>query len=103
MQLHNPGVGVILDAGGMSMRVPGIVGSSRRQGNTFHLVWRVLEPLAAAGVDTQIIFLDDADALVLASPTYWYTVSSDMKRFIDRSYSLIQYPEDRQQIGRAHV
>ncbi|WP_319559492.1 flavodoxin family protein [Marispirochaeta sp.] len=39
--------------------------------------------------------IDKADALVLASPTYWYTVSSDMKRFIDRSYSLIQYPVSR--------
>lgn len=45
--------------------------------------------------------LDEADALVLASPTYWYTVTSDMKRFIDRSYSLIQYPNSRQEwIGK---
>ena len=37
--------------------------------------------------------LDQAQGVVLASPTYWYSVTSDMKRFIDRSYSLIQFPE----------
>jgi len=41
--------------------------------------------------------LDGADALVLASPTYWYSVTSDMKRFIDRSYSLIQFPISRKE------
>lgn len=41
--------------------------------------------------------LDQADALVLASPTYWYSVTSDMKRFIDRSYSLIQFPHTRKE------
>ena len=39
--------------------------------------------------------IDSADALVLGSPTYWYTVTSDMKRFIDRCYSLIQFPKNR--------
>lgn len=39
--------------------------------------------------------LDRADGLVLASPTYWYTVTSDMKRFVDRCYSLIRFPETR--------
>ena len=38
---------------------------------------------------------DDADVIILASPTYWYTVTSDMKRFIDRCYSLIQFPKSR--------
>lgn len=45
--------------------------------------------------------LDQADGIILASPTYWYTVTSDMKRFVDRCYSLIQYPNTRQQwIGK---
>jgi len=45
--------------------------------------------------------IDAADGLVLASPTYWYSVTSDMKRFIDRSYSLIQYPNSRKEwIGK---
>jgi multimeric flavodoxin WrbA len=39
--------------------------------------------------------MDDADGIILASPTYWYTVTSDMKRFIDRCYCLIQFPESR--------
>lgn len=45
--------------------------------------------------------IDAADLVILASPTYWYSVTSDMKRFIDRSYSLVQYPESRQKwVGR---
>mgnify|MGYP001822310149 FL=1 len=42
-----------------------------------------------------IELLDEADGVVLASPTYWYTVTSDMKCFIDRCYSLIQFPKNR--------
>jgi multimeric flavodoxin WrbA len=41
--------------------------------------------------------IDDAEGIVLASPTYWYSVTSDMKRFIDRCYSLIQFPVNRKQ------
>jgi len=45
--------------------------------------------------------LDEADGLILASPTYWYSVTSDMKRCIDRSYSLVQFPETRRRwIGK---
>lgn len=42
--------------------------------------------------------LDQAHGIVLGSPTYWYSVTSDMKRFIDRSYSLIRYPEGNRRI-----
>lgn len=41
--------------------------------------------------------VDEADGVILASPTYWYSVTSDMKRFIDRCYSLIQFPVSRKQ------
>jgi len=41
--------------------------------------------------------IDDADGIILASPTYWYSVTSDMKRFIDRCYSLIQFPVSRKE------
>jgi multimeric flavodoxin WrbA len=45
--------------------------------------------------------IDDADGIVLASPTYWYSVTSDMKRLIDRCYSLIQFPVNRKEwIGK---
>ena len=53
--------------------------------------------------DFQVLIrkLDEADVVVLASPTYWYTVTSDMKRFIDRCYSLIQFPKNRKEwIGK---
>ena len=53
------------------------------------------------GYQAVIEAIDGADAVVLASPTYWYSVTSDMKRFIDRSYSLIQYPRNRHEwIGK---
>lgn len=41
--------------------------------------------------------IDEAKGIVLASPTYWYSVTSDMKRFIDRCYSLIQFPVNRKE------
>jgi len=45
--------------------------------------------------------MDEADGVILGSPTYWYSVTSDMKRFVDRCYSLIQYPVSRRQwIGK---
>ena len=45
--------------------------------------------------------IDAAEGIVLASPTYWYSVTSDMKRFIDRCYSLIQFPVNRKEwIGK---
>lgn len=48
-----------------------------------------------------IEMMDAADGVVLASPTYWYTVTSDMKRFIDRCYCLIQFPKSRSEwIGK---
>ncbi len=48
-----------------------------------------------------IEMMDEADGIVLASPTYWYTVTSDMKCFIDRCYSLVQFPKNRSEwIGK---
>jgi len=45
--------------------------------------------------------MDDSEGIILASPTYWYSVTSDMKRFIDRCYSLIQFPVNRKEwIGK---
>ena len=45
--------------------------------------------------------MDQAEGILLASPTYWYTVTSDMKRFIDRCYCLIQFPMNRSEwIGK---
>jgi multimeric flavodoxin WrbA len=45
--------------------------------------------------------IDEAEGIVLASPTYWYSVTSDMKRFIDRCYSLIHFTASRKEwIGK---
>lgn len=35
--------------------------------------------------------IEEADGIVIGSPTYWYNVSADMKLFIDRCYSLIKF------------
>jgi len=35
--------------------------------------------------------LREADALIVGSPTYFYDVTSDMKAFIDRCYSLVMF------------
>jgi len=42
------------------------------------------------GDDMQILYpkLHDADALVIASPVYWFTVSAQTKLFMDRCYAL---------------
>jgi len=48
-----------------------------------------------------IKMIDEAEGIILASPTYWYSVTSDMKRFIDRCYSIIQFPVNRKEwIGK---
>jgi multimeric flavodoxin WrbA len=40
--------------------------------------------------------LREADGLIIGSPTYFYNVTSDMKKFIDRCYCLTSYnPADR--------
>lgn len=41
--------------------------------------------------DMQILYpkLQDADALVIASPVYWFTVSAQTKLFMDRCYALV--------------
>ena len=40
--------------------------------------------------DMQLLYpkLEDADALVIASPVYWFTVSAQTKLFMDRCYAL---------------
>jgi len=50
------------------------------------------------GDDMEAIYapLREADALIIGSPTYFYNMSSDMKRVIDRLYCLTSYDrEDR--------
>jgi len=46
--------------------------------------------------DMQTLYpkLRRADALVIASPVYWFTVSAQTKLFMDRCYALGHYPVD---------
>lgn len=41
--------------------------------------------------DSIVSLIQNADGVVIGSPTYWYNVSADMKLFIDRCYSLIKF------------
>ena len=99
------------------MKVTGIAGSRRKNGNTSLLVQEALKPLKNAGFETELIFpgdyniksctgcegcrktfkciIDDdmhmiyklileSDAVILGSPTYFYNVTSDVKRILDR-------------------
>ena len=40
-----------------------------------------------------VSLIQEAEGIVMGSPTYWYNVSGDMKIFIDRCYSLIKFSE----------
>lgn len=41
--------------------------------------------------DSIVSLMQEAEGIVMGSPTYWYNVSGDMKIFIDRCYSLIKF------------
>ncbi len=109
------------------MKILGVVGSSRKNGNTSRLVKEVLQGAEKEGALTEFVFLHDykfagcrgcekccesyqcvinddmqklypllleADGLVVGSPTYFYNVSADMKKFIDRCYSMEAFAKD---------
>ena len=50
---------------------------------------KTLEPACVIEDDMQILYpkLTEADAIVLASPIYWFTVSAQAKLFMDRLYA----------------
>ena len=101
------------------MKVLGVVGSFRKNGNTDILVNKVLEGVKSCGIETECIYLFDfnfkdcigcegcaktnkcvikdemqdiyrllekSDGIVLGSPTYFYNVTGDIKKFLDRLY-----------------
>ncbi len=103
------------------MRILGIVGSKRKNGNTATLVEKAIESAKLKGIDAEIMYLGDykiegcfgceycqnkyeciidddmqklykkvleSDAIIAGTPTYFYNMTSDMKAFIDRLYSL---------------
>ncbi|NCC86564.1 MAG: flavodoxin family protein [Clostridia bacterium] len=111
------------------MTVLGIVGSTRKNGNTDMLVDKVLSGAQEQGLKTEKIYLSDynfsgcvgcegckdickcvikdgmqeiykkieeADAIVLGSPTYFYNVTGITKTFLDRLYAYDMFDsEDR--------
>ncbi|MFK4785182.1 flavodoxin family protein [Fusobacterium sp. MFO224] len=101
------------------MKVLGIIGSFRKNGNTDILVNKVLDGIKSCGIETESIYLSDfdfkdcigcegcaktnkcvikdemqkiyklleeSDGIVLGSPTYFYNVTADIKKFLDRLY-----------------
>lgn len=46
--------------------------------------------------DMQQIYrkIEEADAIIAGSPTYFYNMTSDMKKFIDRCYCFFSFDED---------
>lgn len=111
------------------MKVLGVVGSFRKNGNTDILVNKVLEGVKSCGIGTECIYLSDfnfkdcigcegcaktnkcvikdemqdiyrlleeSDGIVLGSPTYFYNVTGDIKKFLDRLYCYNVFdPSDR--------
>lgn len=111
------------------MKVLGVVGSFRKNGNTDTLVNKVLEGVKSCGIGTECIYLSDfnfkdcigcegcaktnkcvikdemqdiyrlleeSDGIVLGSPTYFYNVTGDIKKFLDRLYCYNVFdPSDR--------
>jgi multimeric flavodoxin WrbA len=53
--------------------------------------------------DMQLLYpkLQDADALVIASPVYWFTMSAQTKLFMDRCYALVD--KDGWILGRKEI
>ncbi len=112
------------------MKVLGIVGSKRKNGNTAALIKQTMIPFEKSeDFETEIIYLRDlniegclgcegcartnkcvikddmqevykklrlADSIIAGSPTYFYNMTSDMKKFIDRCYCFCTFDkEDR--------
>ncbi|HUT38579.1 MAG TPA: flavodoxin family protein [Methanoregula sp.] len=111
------------------MKVLGISGSPRKNGNSDLVLNEIISGANNAGAETEIIFLrdyaitpcigcercrkdltcsqfldgmhllypkvEDADILILGSPTYNYNVTSQMKTFIDRLYPYYIFNDDR--------
>ena len=112
------------------MKVIGIVGSKRKNGNTAALIKQTMIPFEKSeDFETEIIYLGDlniegcsgcescaktnrcvikddmqevykklrmADSIIAGSPTYFYNMTSDMKKFIDRCYCFFTFDkEDR--------
>lgn len=106
----------------MNKRIAIVYGSGRSNGDTARVCKEVAEEMGAAvhdvtdyvrepyayrqGADDFLILmqklLDTADVIVLASPVYWYSVSAQMKGFIDRWTELLKEHKDlgRQMRGR---
>ncbi|MHA7871257.1 MAG: flavodoxin family protein [Hyphococcus sp.] len=101
------------DQAGSLIRTLGVLGAARRDGNTAALASAVFQHLDdAAMIDLNNVAIDpytydgahggddfpllarlinNADAIVFASPVYWYSMSGPMKVFFDRLTDLTDH------------
>lgn len=96
-------------------RILFIVGSSRKEGNTITVINYLCEQLGAELIDLSnhvISYYDydheneqddfipiaekmtEASVIILATPVYWYSMSAQMKTFIDRWSDLVTVRKD---------
>jgi len=112
-------------SGGIYLKILGIVGSKRKNGNTAALVKKTMTPFEESELfETEIIYIGDlniegcrgcegcavtnrcvikddmqevykklrqADSIIAGSPTYFYNMTSEMKKFIDRCYCFCSF------------
>ena len=103
-------------------RVAAVLGSARRDGHAARLLDAVLDGRPAQRFDLAALRVGDyaygqsadddfvavaravveADAVVLATPVYWYAMSAPLKRFVDRLTDLVtvRKPLGRRLAGR---
>lgn len=62
---------------------------------------RETDGVCVIGDDMQVLYpkLQEADAVILASPIYWFTINAQMKAFIDRWYAMVK-PEGHELAGK---
>jgi multimeric flavodoxin WrbA len=102
----------------MTNRIAFVIGTSRSDGNTWHLLNHVNKGLGAKVVDLSLLNISyfdyqhrnisddfiktieellEVEILGFVSPMYWYTVSAQLKTFIDRLSDLLG---PRKELGR---
>lgn len=62
---------------------------------------RETDGVCVIGDDMQALYpkMREADAIILSSPIYWFTISAQMKAFIDRWYAMVT-PEGHELVGK---
>ena len=76
-----------IDATGLEFKKPGCIGCQKCQQSEKY------ECSLGDGIALAVATLPDYDAIVLATPIYWFSYTAQIKMFVDRMYSLIKFAE----------